>query len=99
MTIEFLNSKNSFSLENVLNKINLLDEKFKNYKEKKISDLRVIINLCKNLGTLNFSILARHGFVAKSFLNSMVNKKIFSELEIEKFEQSLNTITNRLCCL
>ncbi len=96
MTIEFLNSKNSFSLENVLNKINLLDEKFKNYKEKKISDLRVIINLCKNLGTLNFSILARHGFVAKSFLNSMVNKKIFSELEIEKFEQSLNTITKKM---
>ena len=52
--------------------------------------------MCKNLGTLNFSILARHGFVAKSFLNSIKNKKILSELEIEKFEQSLNTITKKM---
>ena len=96
ITIEFLDNKNSFSLDKVLHEINLLDEKFKDYKKKKISDLKTIINLCKNLGTLNFSILARHGFVAKSFLNSMVNKKIFSELEIEKFEQSLNTITKKM---
>tara|TARA_B100000886_G_scaffold144974_1_gene98589 strand:+ start:21342 stop:23705 length:2364 start_codon:yes stop_codon:yes gene_type:complete len=96
MTIEFLDNKNSFSLEKVLYKINFLDKKFKNFKKKKISDLKTIINLCKNLGTLNFSILARHGFVAKSFLNSMVNKKIFRELEIEKFEQNLNTITKKM---
>ena len=52
--------------------------------------------LCKDYGTLNFSIAARHGFVATTFLNSLINTKILSEAQGEEFEQSLNTITKKM---
>lgn len=96
LTINFLDENNNSSLTNVKKKIIKLDELFNNYNKKDIKQIPEIISFCKNLGTLNFSILARHGFVAVSFLNSLKTKKIFTEFEIEKFEQSLNTITKKM---
>ena len=40
-----------------------------------INILDYLIKKCKDIGTLNFSILARHGFIAKSFLDSLIEKK------------------------
>ena len=96
LTLSFLDESNNFSISKELKKINKLDNNFNSFKKKNIKLLPKLILICKNLGTLNFSILARHGFVAKSFLNSMINQKILSQLDVEKFEQSLNTITKQM---
>ena len=77
LTINFLDENNNSSLTNVKKQIIKLDELFNNYNKKDIKQIPEIIYFCKNLGTLNFSILARHGFVAVSFLNSLKTKKNF----------------------
>lgn len=93
-TLLFLKNQNNFSIRNISNKIELLNKKFSAFNKKNIDQLPEIINICKRLGTLNFSILARHGFVAKAFLNSMISKGIISNKNLDDFEQNLNTITN-----
>ena len=62
LTINFLDENNNSSLTNVKKQIIKLDELFNNYNKKDIKQIPEIIYFCKNLGTLNFSILARHGF-------------------------------------
>lgn len=93
-TLLFLKNQNNFSIKKISKKIELLDKKFSTFNKKNINQLPEIINICKRLGTLNFSILARHGFVAKAFLNSMISKGIISNKNLADFEQNLNTITN-----
>ena len=75
--------------------IEYLKDQYKEFNIKKIKDLSKLMELCKK-GTLNFSIAARHGFVAITFLKSLINKKVLSEAQGEKFEQSLNTITKKM---
>ncbi len=96
LTRKFLDDKQKFSLFNLTKKIEKLDKSFDQFNSKDISQIPKLISICKNIGTLNFSILARHGFVAKSFLNSLIAKKVFSKSEVEIFEQSLNTITSEM---
>ena len=88
-----MEQKGHYSQLNCINKIEKLNYEFKNIKKVDISDLDYLLNKCRDVGTFCFSILARHGFVAKSFLNSLLEKKILTAKKIENLEQSLNTIT------
>ena len=85
-----------FSLSEVSKKVEYLKDKYEEFNTSKIKELPKLIKLCKDYGTLNFSIAARHGFVAITFLNSLINIKVLSEVQVEKFEQSLNTITKKM---
>ncbi len=93
LTKNFLEQTGHYSQLNCINKIEKLNYEFKNIKKVDISDLDYLLNKCRDVGTFCFSILARHGFVAKSFLNSLLEKKILTAKKIENLEQSLNTIT------
>ena len=94
-TQDLLNENTSFALLEVSKNIEYLKDQYKEFNIKKIKDLSKLMELCKK-GTLNFSIAARHGFVAITFLKSLINKKVLSEAQGEKFEQSLNTITKKM---
>jgi len=96
LTIKFFKKETQFSIDNSLKKIEEINSKYKNYLKSDINDLNKILLTCKNIGTLYFSILARHAFVAKSFLNSLVNQKILTTNQVERFEQNLNTITSKI---
>ncbi|MDA9996089.1 PEP-utilizing enzyme [Candidatus Pelagibacter sp.] len=96
LTLSFLDEEKEYSLSKVFNQIEYLNKIFSNFNNKDINQIPRLIFLCKNHGTLNFSILARHGFVAKSFLNSLASEKVISNDQVEKFEQNLNTITKRM---
>jgi phosphohistidine swiveling domain-containing protein len=48
------------------------------------------------LGTVPFAILARHGFIAKTLLNSLVNCGAISPNEAQKFESSIQTVASDL---
>lgn len=96
LTLSFFDEKKKYSISNSLNNIKYLNNEFKNFNNQDIDQIPKLIYLCKKYGTFSFSILARHAFVAKSFLNSLIFKKIISINNVEKFENNLNTITKKM---
>ena len=91
-----LQSSDKHSLSHAIQETRKLNNKFDKINNKNIGNLNQVLSLCRNVGTLNFSILARHGFIAKSFLNSLIEKKILNNKDLSLFEQSLNTITTEM---
>jgi hypothetical protein len=51
---------------------------------------------CRSLGTTGFAIIARHAFIAESFLHSASKLKVLSNARIQEFKSSLQTITSNL---
>jgi phosphohistidine swiveling domain-containing protein len=62
-----------------------------NLKKKNI--LKFIAKL-KNCGTVPFAIYARHAFIAKKLIGSLVDEKIISNKTYSKLLKSVGTITN-----
>ena len=82
-----------------LSKIDKLKKDIDSIKKSNLSEIHKIfflVNSCKNLGTLPFSGLARSAFIATKFLKSFVKRKIISEIELENFYSSINSITNKI---
>lgn len=97
LTIDCLNDNSPHSIKNILKKINTLKSKQKSYeKNRDINTIPKIISDCKYYGTIPFSILARHGFIAKALLDSLKNLKILTEKDVENFLGSLKTITTEI---
>jgi hypothetical protein len=55
-----------------------------------------LIEECKKLGTWNFSILARHAFIAESLLRSAVSRGAIDPQRVALLKRSLRTITSDL---
>ena len=55
-----------------------------------------LIEECKQLGTWNFSILARHAFIAESLLRSAVSRGAIDPERVVLLKRSLHTITSDL---
>ena len=90
-TMALIRGKNEDSMENSLKKIEKLQE-----KQKYQSTLFGMIEDCVQLGTIPFSILARHGFIAKTILLSLCQLKIISNDEVNKLLRSINTVASEL---
>jgi glutamine kinase len=50
---------------------------------------------CRQLGTLPFSIIARHAFIAETFLRSAVFRGAISTERLEAFKRSLDTVAKK----
>ena len=61
-----------------------------------LNQLNAIIHDCINLGTIPFSILARHGFIAKTLLYSLVHKGVLSDDDVSQFFSSVSTVASEL---
>jgi len=89
--------KKEYGIDTQVKKIERLNRLYKKYKPKNIikdlEELRKKLNICKELGTLPFSILARHAFISKTILDSLVKKKAISEEDKARFMESIKTIT------
>lgn len=59
-----------------------------------LSTLMPLIENTVEYGTEPFAVLARHGFIARSILLSLVSRKIFSMDEVNSFYTSIRTITS-----
>ncbi len=57
-----------------------------------LDQAKLLLQDCIPYGTLPFSILARHGFIAVSLLRSMVDQHILSAAESEQFLNSIHTV-------
>ena len=91
-----LKDKNHGSIKYNLNKIEILNKIQKNNihnKKFNVLSIKRIIKELKEYGIIPFSILARHGFVAKDLLISLKEIKILSETDVENFMRSFSTVT------
>lgn len=55
-----------------------------------------LLEECKGFGTLPFSVIARHAFIAESFLRSAVAKQAIGEERVKGFKMSLKTVAHTL---
>ena len=79
-----------------IQKLKVTNIKISNSKIDNISKIYYLIEECKKNGTLAFAGLARCGFIAVDILNSLVDKKIFSISEKEKFLNSIDNIATKV---
>ena len=87
------------SLKQAINKINTLESKQKqlsNTDQPCLSSLFTMIDDCIQLGTTPFSILARHGFIARNMLLSLENKGIITHDEVNQIQASIHTVASDL---
>jgi len=83
-------------IDSELIKINHLEEIRKSLVDQlsctEIYTASALLDACIDYGTIPFSILARHAFIGKSFLNSMLNHGVLSRTEAMQFENSIKTV-------
>ncbi len=92
---EIISLQNSFQWATSM--ISTLDKsatEFRFFGNLELSEdnVRFVISKIIDEGTVPFAILARHGFVAKSILDSLVSTGIFSPEEKEMFVNSVSTV-------
>jgi len=71
-------------------RIALLDE----YDEPNIALVRGLIEDCIEYGTMPFSVLARHGFIANSMLLSLISEGVLSRDEVVDIQSSISTVAS-----
>lgn len=97
MFLQNISEKSKGSVEYNLKKIEFLKNLQNTDKYKvdgNLSNLNLIIHQTIKYGIIPFSILARHGFIAKTNLLSLVNNRVINLFELGKFEKSISTITS-----
>jgi glutamine kinase len=101
LTYKLLNESNKGSITSALDKIEKLSikhsENIKTLDNKTdIFLLKEMINDCISLGTTPFSILARHGFIARTILLSLQKRGIFSEEDVNLIQFGVRTVASEL---
>jgi glutamine kinase len=82
-----------------IEKLKILQNKSNIFKENSFSiadNINTLVNECIDYGTLPFSIIARHGFIAENLLRSLINNNAISNERITKFKTSFNTISGEM---
>lgn len=98
LTNNILNPKNKI-ITNEIKKIEILKKKISLIKKSKLSHIQKIyylINDCKKYGTLPFAGIARCAFISKSILDSLRLINLINDKDLEKFNQSINTISKKI---
>ena len=92
-------TKSAFTrLDFDLAQIEILSKRFKIIKAKNINPLDkalLLLEDCKNYGTLAFSHLARAAFIGVALLKSAVDINLISKKAYNNFLKSVNTITDQ----
>lgn len=97
LTNKLLLEGEEYSISHLLSQISALVDIQNSYaKSSNIEDLSLMISDCIEFGITPFAMLARHGFIAKSILESMIKVDLLSNSELETFYLSFNTIAGEL---
>lgn len=99
ITVDSIKLNEKGSLKSALNDIEFLKEiqkkEFTHNKNDSFSiadQINNLVNECVNYGTLPFSILARHDFIAESLLRSSLKKGVITEERLKEFRRSIVTV-------
>ena len=68
----------------------------KDFETGDLSSIELILSDCRQLGTIPFSILARHGFISKTILLSLQKKGILDSKDIEGLLANVSTVATEL---
>ena len=85
------------SIKKALDKIKILSNS--QGSANSLCDISLIFPMmsnCIRYGTTPFSILARHGFIAKTLLLSLFNLNIITKSEVDQIQSSIHTIASDL---
>lgn len=99
LTLDFINKDSKGSIENAISKINelnqILERDYKPLEKLKLSEINGLIEVIKSKGIIPFAIIARHGFVAKTLLDSLNEKyKLLDDDELQSFLRSIPTVAS-----
>ena len=90
-TIALIKEEDQGSISDALDKIERLSE-----KQNAPSSLFSMVDDCIHFGTIPFSILARHGFIAKTILLSLKQCGIITQHEVNQILESMHTVASEL---
>ena len=65
-------------------------------RESDFNSIFAIVEDCIQFGTIPFSILARHGFIARTILLSLVKKGIFTSEDVQNIQSGIRTVASDL---
>lgn len=63
-------------------------------QEADLPSVKALLTKCKESGTLPFSILARHGFIAVQLLRSLISRNIMSSDDLDEMMRSIKTVAS-----
>jgi phosphoenolpyruvate synthase/pyruvate phosphate dikinase len=89
--INLISENHKGSIKRSLEKIKELENIQKQFKTT--DGISKIIIDCINLGTIPFSILARHAFISKTILNSLHSLGILTANDLENFYSNVSTVS------
>jgi glutamine kinase len=100
LTLGLVKEENSGGIDAALAEIDQLEKRQKNKivdeKNVELSTLFRMIDECIRLGTIPFSILARHGFIARTLMISLQRRGIFTDEEIRRIQAGIRTVASDL---
>jgi len=98
-TKKLIGGNGNGSINCALSKVDSLSKKYSKVDfvaQKDIFNLYSMVDDCIQLGTIPFSILARHGFIAKTILLSFEQESILTSAEINEIQSGVHTVASEL---
>ena len=95
-TFSLITSNTEGSINDALSKIEKLSSTKLPSSDEDPNALFSLLEDCINYGIVPFSILARHGFIAKGVLMSLVECNVFSLKDVDNFLLSIKTVAGEM---
>lgn len=97
-TLQLLTGQGPGSIAVALEAVESLSAKQRKNAEGGLGNLSFyeLIEDCIELGTIPFSILARHGFIARTLMLSLIRKGVLTIDEVQRIQAGLRTVAGEL---
>ena len=100
LTLDLIKGTNSGGIDAALLEIDQLEQNQQQYildnGNLELGMFFKMIDECIRLGTIPFSILARHGFIARTLMISLQRRGIFTAEEIQAIQSGIRTVASDL---
>lgn len=94
LTSSFFDNERSTSIPNLFLKLEYLERTLPDGMISSSSGIQRLIDDCRDYGTLPFACLARHAFVARSLLLSLVERGLLTFADLEALNEGVRTVTS-----
>ena len=98
-TLELISERSPGSIPSAIADIEKLKKKQLQQQSLSVGDFGTLFSIiedCVQYGTIPFSILARHGFIARTLLLSLVKRGIFTSEDMHEIQSGIRTVASEL---